>query len=151
MPRTASGSEHIAAARKLLKTARSADELRLAQAVLLPLVLGLSIEQTAKAIGRSAGATSTMRNRFLAAASGQLPAPRANPQALDKASVGSGRHQQMIQEVLALAAQAAPMTVAQIKEAIEAKLGRTLALSSLYRMLGRQGWKRSAPGRWTRL
>ena len=33
MARPASGSEHIEAARKLLKTARTADELRLAQLV----------------------------------------------------------------------------------------------------------------------
>ncbi|MES2772267.1 MAG: hypothetical protein V4623_11215 [Pseudomonadota bacterium] len=43
MARTPGGLEHIEAARKLLKTARTADELRLAQAVLLPLELGPSI------------------------------------------------------------------------------------------------------------
>ena len=47
MARTASGVEHIEAARKLLKSARTTGDLRLAQSVLLPLELGLSIEQTA--------------------------------------------------------------------------------------------------------
>jgi hypothetical protein len=61
MVRTASGLEHIEAARKLLKAARSADELRLAQSILLPLELGLSIAQTALAIGRSSGATCTVQ------------------------------------------------------------------------------------------
>jgi hypothetical protein len=64
MARTASGSEHIHAARRLLKTARTADELRLAQAVLLPLELGLSIKQTAQVIGRSSRATCTLRTGF---------------------------------------------------------------------------------------
>ena len=40
MARTASGVEHIQAARKLLKSARTADDLRLAQSVLLPLAVG---------------------------------------------------------------------------------------------------------------
>ena len=75
MARTASGSEHVEAARKLLKSARTADELRLAQSVLLPLELGLSLEQTAKAIGRSSSATCTMRTRFGKMASGQMAAP----------------------------------------------------------------------------
>ena len=37
----------------------TAAELRAAQAVVLPLELGLSLAQTAKAIGRSVGATCT--------------------------------------------------------------------------------------------
>lgn len=82
MARTPKGSEHIVAARRLMKTARTADEMRMAQAVLLPLDLGLSIEQTAKAIGRSAGATSTLRNRFindLAETATCSPSATANP------------------------------------------------------------------------
>ena len=55
MARTASGAEHVASGYALLPHARTADQLRLAQAVLLPLELGMSIEQTARAIGRSAG------------------------------------------------------------------------------------------------
>ena len=81
MARTASGAQHIEAARKLVKAARTADDLRLAQSVLLPLELGLSIEQSAVAIGRSSGATCTMRTRFAisraraASSTLSLPAP----------------------------------------------------------------------------
>lgn len=65
MARTPRDTEHIVAARRLIKTARTADDIRIAQAVLLPLDLGLSIAQTARIIGRSVGATSTLRNRFI--------------------------------------------------------------------------------------
>ena len=53
MARKAGGADQLAAARGLLRTAKTADELRTAQAVVLPLELGLSLEQTATAIGRS--------------------------------------------------------------------------------------------------
>ncbi len=49
--RPASGAEHIEAAKELLHAARTAAWLRQAQAVLLPLEWGLSLEQTACAIG----------------------------------------------------------------------------------------------------
>ena len=64
MARLATGATHLEAARNLLKSARTVEEMRVAQAVLLPLNLGLSLEQTAKAIGRSVGATCNMRTRF---------------------------------------------------------------------------------------
>lgn len=86
MVRTASGQEHIEAARNLLKTARTADELRLAQSVLLRLELELSIEQTALAIGRSSGATCTMRTRFGKVADGQMSAPRSKHQLRNRAN-----------------------------------------------------------------
>ena len=44
MARPVTGSNHIEAARALLKSAKTADELRLALAVLLPLEHGMSIE-----------------------------------------------------------------------------------------------------------
>ena len=86
MARTASGVEHIEAARKLLKSARTADDLRLAQSVLLPLELGLSIEQTAIAIGRSSGATCTMRTRFGKVAAGEMLAPRSKRELRNRAN-----------------------------------------------------------------
>lgn len=70
MARISSGKEHIALAQTSLKAARSADELRIAQSVLLPLELGLTLKQTAKAIGRSVGATCKMRVNFCEIAKG---------------------------------------------------------------------------------
>jgi len=58
--------------------ARTADELRLARSVLLPLKLWPSIEPTAQATGRSSGATRTMHTRFGKVASGVWPHRAAN-------------------------------------------------------------------------
>jgi len=55
MARKASGADQLDQALLALRTAQTADELRAAQAVVLPLALGLSLRQTAQAIGRSVG------------------------------------------------------------------------------------------------
>ena len=145
MARTASGAKHIEAARKLLKTARTADDLRLAQSVLLPLELGLSIEQTALAIGRSRGATCTMRTRFGKVAAGQMAAPRSKRQLRNRANTDLERERQILDEVLPDAATGGVVVIPQIKPVIEAKLGKTLAPSTVYRMLARHGWRKLAP------
>lgn len=145
MARTPSGEEHIEQARKLLKAARTADQLRLAQAVLLPLELGLSIEQTAKAIGRSSTATCTMRTRFSKVQAGEQLAPRSKRQLRNRAKTELAHEKKILDEVLTRAADGGVVTIPQIKPAIEAKLGKTLALSSLYRMLRRHNWRKLAP------
>ncbi len=50
MARKASGTDQLVSARELLRTTKTAAELRATQAVLLPLELEMSIEETAKAI-----------------------------------------------------------------------------------------------------
>lgn len=145
MARPASGMEHLEAARKLLRTARTADELRLAQSVLLPLELGLSIEQTALAIGRSNGATCTMRTRFGKVASGKVQAPRKKHQLRNRAKTDLDTERKVLDKVLTHAASGGVVVIPRLKTAIEAKLGKPLALSSVYRMLARHGWRKLAP------
>lgn len=53
-------------AREVLARAQTVEQLRQAQAVVLPLDHGLSLEQTTRAIGRSVPWTCRLRNRFLA-------------------------------------------------------------------------------------
>ena len=63
MVRTAGGASELDWARDQVAKARSADEPRQAQAILLPLELGLSLADTALAIGRSLSLTCKLRNR----------------------------------------------------------------------------------------
>jgi transposase len=145
MARTAGGAEHIDAAYALLRSAKTADQLRLAQAVLLPLQLGLSIEETALAIGRSPGATCAMRTRFGKVAAGEVEPPRSKRQLRNRANAALDREAQILDEVLAAGATGGVVVVPQLKPAIEARLGKTVALSSVYRMLARHGWRKLAP------
>jgi hypothetical protein len=101
MARKAGGADQLAAARGLLRTAKTADELRTAQAVVLPLELGLSLEQTATAIGRSVGATCALRTRYCKVARRERAAPRPKRALRNRAHATLEREAQILDEVLA--------------------------------------------------
>lgn len=145
MARPASGAEHLAAARDLLRRASSAEELRVAQAVLLPLELGLSLADTARAIGRSTSVTCMLRTRFGKIASGQQAAPRSKRELRNRANVDLAREAKILDEVLKGAQTGGVVVIPQLKPAIEARLKKKIALSSVYRMLARHGWRKLAP------
>jgi len=65
MARKARGRDLLEQAKGLLSKAKTAEELRQAQAVVMPLEFGLSIEQTARAIGVSTGWACQLRIRLV--------------------------------------------------------------------------------------
>lgn len=145
MARKASGADQLASARELLRTAKSAEELRTAQAVLLPLELGLSLEQTAKAIGRSVGATCNLRTRYCKVARREREAPRPKRALRNRAHATLEREAQILDEVLEGAMRGGVVVVPPLKEKIAQRLGKPVALSTIYRMLARNGWRKLAP------
>ena len=145
MARKAGGTDHFEAAKKLLKKAKTVDELRAAQAIVLPLALGLSMEQTAVAIGRSVGVTCTMRIRFGRTLAGEKKAARGKRELRNRAKASLEKESEILDEVLAQAATGGVVTVPPLKPLVEAKLGKPMALSTLYQMLARHGWRKLAP------
>lgn len=145
MARKASGADQLASARELLRTAKTADELRTAQAVLLPLELGLSLAQTAAAIGRSVGATCSLRTRYCKVARREREAPRSKRALRNRANATLEREAQILDEVLAGAIRGGVIVVPPLKEKIAERLGKPVALSTIYRMLARNGWRKLAP------
>ncbi len=79
MARTASGTEVLKQAQRALREAKTVEELRQAQAVVLPLLLGVSTQQTASVLGVSKGWACQLRRRFIAAGHLVQPAPRVEP------------------------------------------------------------------------
>ena len=51
----------------------------------------------------------------------------------------------MLDEVLREASEGGVLVIPRLKPLIEARLGKTLALSSVYRLLARHGWRKLAP------
>lgn len=145
MARKASGADQLASARELLRTAKTADELRVAQAVLLPLELGLSLAQTATAIGRSVSATCKLRTRHCKVMRCEREAPRARRTLRNRAHATLEREAQILDEVLAGAMRGGVIVVPPLKDRIAERLGRSVALSTIYRMLARNGWRKLAP------
>jgi len=144
MARPAKGHEVLGLAKACLKSAKTTEELREAQAVVLPLDFGLSIEQTSKIIGKSVRWTTELRRSFIR---------RGGPRPDDSPTRG-GRYRQNLsveEEVEFLApffedAKSGVILVAgPIKVALEARLGRKVALASVYNLLHRNGWRKLAP------
>lgn len=103
------------------------------------------MKQTAIAIGRSSGATCTMRTRFAKVAAGAMQAPRKKSQLRNRAKADLESERKALDDVLARASRGGVVVVPHLKAAIEAKLGKPMALSTVYRMLARHGWRKLAP------
>jgi transposase len=145
MSRPASGTDQIEAAKTSLKNAKTADQLRAAQAVLLPLELGLTLEQTAQAIGRSVGATCRIRTSFCAVASGKRAPAQPKTALRNRAKVTLEQEAAVLDKVLHDAHLGGVVIIPRLKPLIEKELGKTMALSGVYRMLHRHNWRKLAP------
>jgi transposase len=144
MARTARGRELLDEAKMCVSKAKTVEELRQAQAMLLPLEYGLSLEQTAEAIGVSKGWACQLRTQFIRNG-GRRPEP--------KPARGGRRRENMSLEEEAIflrpffekAATGGILIVSEIKQSLYARLGRKVALASVYNLLHRHGWRKIAP------
>ena len=144
MARIAKGQEAVELAREAIADAKTVEQLRQAQAVVLPLEHGLSLKATAQMIGLSVGWTSRLRNAFIrgeAIGDGSTPAR-------------GGRHHEnftreqeieVLKPFLDRARNGGVLVVPEIKPALEGALGRPMALSTVYNLLHRHGWRKLAP------
>jgi Winged helix-turn helix len=145
MARLASGTQDLEWARTQIAKARSADDLRQAQAILLPLELGLSLEDTAIAIGRSVSLTCKLRNRRRREQAAEIPIKQRKTALRNRAISTLEREAALIDSVITNAASGGVVEIPSVQPAIEKALGRTIALSTIYRMLARHGWRKLAP------
>ena len=144
MGRPALGADVLEIAHEMIRQANTIDELRQAQAVVLPLAYGLSLAATADAIGQSVTWTSRLRNRFLAGeivGDGQRPRPGGRR----RENLSIEREREILAPFLARASAGGILVVPPIKAELEVALGRTMALSSVYNLLHRHGWRKLAP------
>jgi len=135
MTRMAGGSEVLEQAKACLVKAKTIHELRQAQAVVLPLAFGLSMEETAQVLGVSKGWAGQLRTRFV-----------RNGGWWDEAGPGRGgrRRENLAPEeeaaflapFLEQARAGGVLVVSEIKQALDERLGREAALASTYTLLG---------------
>ena len=144
MARKPRGHEALGQAKEALAKAQTVDELRELQAVIFPLEIGLTIEQTALAIGRSVRWVTLARNGYIRAGGPVLPS---------KPGKGGRRRQNLSPEAEAKflkpffdkAKQGGILIVSEIHQALQEELGRKVALASAYNLLHRHGWRKLAP------
>ena len=144
MARPVRGAEVLEMAQEMILRAKTIEELRQAQAVVLPLAYGLSLEQTARVIGKSVGWACQLRNRFLAGETvgdGQ----RQRPGGRRRQHLSLAREGEILVPFLARASHGGILVVPQVKAELEAAVGHGMALSSVYNLLHRHGWRKLAP------
>lgn len=145
MARPVNGIEHIEEARRAVIEAKTVEELRAAQSVLLPLEFGLNLEQTSLAIGRSKGYTSVIRNRYCRIASNEQSPPRSKRSLRNRAYLTKAQEKELIEAVFAEAEQGGVLVIPPLHEAVCKQLGQTVSLSTVYRLLHRHGWRKVVP------
>ena len=144
MARPARGADNLEWARDVLALAQTVEQLRQVQAVVLPLDYGLSLAQTARVIGRSVGWTCRLRNRFLA---GEIvgDGQRQTRGGRRRQNMTADQERELLAPFLERARTGGILVVGQVKAELEASLGRRMALSSVYNLLHRHGWRKLAP------
>jgi hypothetical protein len=83
--------------------------------------------------------------RYCRVARREREAPRPKRALRNRAYVTLAREAQILDEVLEGAMRGGVIVVPPLKEKVEERLGKPMALSTLYRMLARHGWRKLAP------
>ena len=120
-------------------------ELRRALSILLPALLGATIEQTAASIGVGHASVSRWRAAFREAPSGQDAAAKATWGGRRNAWMSFDEEKEFLAPWLAEADQGRLVVASPIREALAKRLGQPVKASVLYRMLERHDWRKVAP------
>lgn len=145
MSRPASGDDRILMnAREAIASAQTVEQLRQAQAVVLPLDYAMSLADTAQVIGVSPGWACQLRRRFIHGHKAGAPnAPTAGGR--KRQNMSPEEEREFLAPFLECAAAGGVLVVGQIKAALDKRLGREVALASAYNLLHRHNWRKLAP------
>jgi transposase len=131
-------------AQRLAAQAQSVDDLRCAQAVILPAVLGATLEQTALALGvgrATVGRCQAKVRRRLTHPAQLAPSWGGRR----RAAMSSDEEREFLEPWAESAADGGMLIVAPLRAALAQRLGRPVAHSVVYRLLERHGWRKVAP------
>lgn len=129
-------------AKRLAAQARSVEDLRCAQAVLLPAMLGATLEQTAAALGVGRATVgrcqAKMRKRLMDPAQ---PDPAWGGRRRAAMSVEDER--EFLAAWAKTAAEGGMLSIAPLRAALAQELRRPVTHSVVYRLLARHGWRKA--------
>lgn len=136
----------ISSALKAAAQAQTIEQLRAAQAVLLPALHGLTMEQTGEAIGVSRASVGRLQQQS------RKPKARGEPREV-KAGWGGRRRSHLtweeevafLQPWLDQARSAGLAVLSPVRAALAQQLGRPVKASVVWRLMGRHGWRKAAP------
>ncbi len=142
MPKkTKVSNEALQLATVAAQKAKTADDLRMAQAVLLPGLLDIPDRITGQMLGRSRGTVVRLRKQF---GESQQPQDR-NWGGRRYSYMTVEEERQFISNFLDQASQGGIVVVRDIHRAFEAQVGQKVAKTTIYRMLDRHDWRTIIP------
>jgi transposase len=137
-------SDLVARAQAVVGRTQNARELRAAQSVLLPALANMTLEQTAKLLG-VARRTVVRLQRFFRRRSEPAQAPGPCWGGRRRALLSQEEEREFLAAWKPSAEQGQLIVLTPVRAALEKKLGRPVKPSVVYRLLGRQHWRKVAP------
>jgi Winged helix-turn helix len=144
MARPARGHEFVDAAITQAAQAKTISELRMAQALLMPLKFSLSLDDTSVALGLSKSWTLRLRKRFGRIQSGQEQ-PKTQKGLRNRARMPLEEEAVLLAPYIEQAKQGGVIVVPPLKAKLEDAVGRSMAFATVYALLHRHGWRKLAP------
>ena len=143
MARPATGRAFIQTAKERIASAKTVDALRAAQALLLPLEFGLSLEQTATIIGLSKSRTGKLRTRFKLIESGAVQI-RTKKELRNHARMSLDEEAEFLARFITRTKDPDGFPISQLKAELEQRIGRPVSTSTVYQLLRRHGLSKLA-------
>jgi transposase len=133
----------VAKARQVVARTADIEQLRAAQAVLLPAVASATLEQTAAILGVGRATVVRLQHRFSQSVGPATKRPRWGGRR--KALLSVEQEAQFLAPWAEQAKEASVLVLSPIRAALAKRLGRPVAASVVWRLLARHGWRKVAP------
>lgn len=136
--------ELVRKAQHAVTNIRDLTELRCAQAVLLPALMGLTLEQTAALLGVSRASVPRLQARFRQSMQTGKPPPH-NWGGRRRELMTFDEEKKFLEPWEQQAKSGGILVVSVIRAALAQRLGKPVKASVVYRLLERHGWRKVAP------
>jgi transposase len=133
----------IEAALEAAQKAKTCDELRMAQTVVVPSIFDVPDETTGQIIGRSRPTVVRLRKRFRQSCTGKDSSRKWGGRRYGYMTLDQER--QFLSHFFDQASHGGVLIVSEIRRAYEAEVGGKVAKTTIYRMLERHGWRKIMP------
>jgi hypothetical protein len=134
----------VAQAQKVVAAATDVHQLRAAQAILLPALLGTSLETTGALLGVGRATVPRLQAHFGAEVSAE-PAPRKVWGGRRHALLSVAEEEAFVAKWLAKAEAGELVVLSAMRVDLEKQLGREVAPEVFYRLMHRHRWRKVAP------
>ena len=133
-------------AEKAVAQATSLQELRAAQAVLLPAIMGTTLAETAALLGVGRATVARLQGDFRQAKKPKgAPATQRNWGGRRNALLTVEEEEEFLAPWLEQARTGGVLVVSPLRAALAQRLGKRVKASVVYRLLARHGWRKVAP------